>query len=42
MSGKELRDLCTSSDVVRIKGKVVPVHFLTKHHSMKTYWGVEV
>jgi hypothetical protein len=24
------------------KGKAVPVFFVTKHHAMKTYWGVEV
>jgi hypothetical protein len=24
------------------KGKVVPVLFLTEHHGMKAYWGVEV
>jgi hypothetical protein len=23
-------------------GKVVPVLFLTEHHAMKAYWGVEV
>jgi hypothetical protein len=21
------------------KGQVVPVHFLTEHHTMKAYWG---
>jgi hypothetical protein len=25
----------------KVKGKVVPV-FLTEHHSMKAYWGLEV
>jgi hypothetical protein len=24
------------------KGKIVPVIFLTEHHAMKAYWGVEV
>jgi hypothetical protein len=24
------------------KGKVVPLLFLTEHHAMKVYWGVEV
>jgi hypothetical protein len=24
------------------KGKVVPALFLTEHHAMKAYWGVEV
>jgi hypothetical protein len=24
------------------KGKAVPVPFLTEHHAMKAYWGVEV
>jgi hypothetical protein len=24
------------------KGKVVSVLFLTEHHAMKAYWGVEV
>jgi hypothetical protein len=24
------------------KGEVVPVLFLTEHHAMKAYWGVEV
>jgi hypothetical protein len=24
------------------KGKVVPVLFLTEHHAMKAYWGVEL
>jgi hypothetical protein len=24
------------------KGKVVPILFLTEHHAMKAYWGVEV
>jgi hypothetical protein len=24
---------------VNVKVKVVPVLFLTEHHSMKTYWG---
>jgi hypothetical protein len=24
------------------KGKVIPVLFLTEHHAMKAYWGVEV
>jgi hypothetical protein len=23
---------------VRVKGKVVPVLFLTEHHAMKAYW----
>jgi hypothetical protein len=29
---------------ITIKGKrkVVPVFFLTEHHAMKVYWGVEV
>jgi hypothetical protein len=27
---------------VKVKGKVVPVPFLTEHHTMKVYWGVEV
>jgi hypothetical protein len=27
---------------VKVKGKVAPVLFLTEHHAMKTYWGVEV
>jgi hypothetical protein len=27
----------------QVKGKVVPVlFFLTEHHAMKAYWGVEV
>jgi hypothetical protein len=25
-----------------VKGRVVPVLFLTEHHAMKAYWGVEV
>jgi len=25
-----------------VEGKVVPGHFLTEHHAMKGYWGVEV
>jgi hypothetical protein len=28
--------------MVKVKGKVVPVLFLTEHHAMKVYWGVEV
>jgi hypothetical protein len=24
---------------VKVKGKVVPVVFLTQHHAMKAYWG---
>jgi hypothetical protein len=24
---------------VKVKGKVVPVLFLTEHHAMKAYWG---
>jgi hypothetical protein len=24
---------------LNVKGKVVPVLFLTEHHAMKTYWG---
>jgi hypothetical protein len=28
--------------LIKSKGKVVPVLFLTKHHAMKAYWGVEV
>jgi hypothetical protein len=27
---------------VKSKGKVVPVLFVTEHHAMKAYWGVEV
>jgi hypothetical protein len=27
---------------LKVKGKVVPVLFLTEHHAMKAYWGVEV
>jgi hypothetical protein len=27
---------------VKCKCKVVPVLFLTEHHPMKAYWGVEV
>jgi hypothetical protein len=27
---------------VKRKGKVVPVLFLTEHHAMKAYWGVDV
>jgi hypothetical protein len=26
----------------KVKGKFVPVLFLTEHHAMKAYWGVEV
>jgi hypothetical protein len=29
-------------NVVKGKGKVVTVLFLTEHHAMKAYWGVEV
>jgi hypothetical protein len=28
--------------MLRVKGKVVPVIFLTEHHAMKAYWGMEV
>jgi hypothetical protein len=24
---------------VKLRGKVVPVHFLTEHHAKKAYWG---
>jgi hypothetical protein len=27
---------------VKVKGKVVPALFLTEHHAMKAYWGVEI
>jgi hypothetical protein len=27
---------------VNVKGKVVLVLFITQHHAMKAYWGVEV
>jgi hypothetical protein len=26
----------------KVKGKVVPLLFLTVHHAVKAYWGVEV
>jgi hypothetical protein len=26
----------------KVRGKVVPVHFLTEHQAVKAYWGVEV
>jgi len=29
-------------NLVKVKGKVVPVLFLTEHLDMKAYWGVEV
>jgi hypothetical protein len=32
----------TCRDLNPIKGKVVPVFFLTEHHAMEAYWGVEV
>jgi hypothetical protein len=28
--------------MVKGKGKVVPVLFLTEHHAMKAYWRIEV
>jgi hypothetical protein len=28
--------------LVKVKGKIVPVLPLTRHHAMKAYWGVEV
>jgi hypothetical protein len=30
------------TDLVLGKCKVVPVLFLTEHHAMKAYWGLEV
>jgi hypothetical protein len=38
-------DVARSSETlvnVKSKGKVVSIHFLTEHHAMKAYWGVEV
>jgi hypothetical protein len=26
---------------VKVKCKVIPVPFLTEHHAMKAYWGIE-
>jgi hypothetical protein len=44
-SFRSSKAVCHTPDVaisfVKVKGKVVPV-FLTEHHAMKTYWGVEV
>jgi hypothetical protein len=35
--------LClTNNSNKKVKCKVVPVLFLTEHHAMKAYWGVEV
>jgi hypothetical protein len=35
--------LCFSvPGMVKSKGKVVSVLFLTEHHAIKTYWGVEL
>jgi len=28
--------------ICKLKGKVVPVLFLTKHYAKKVYWGVEL
>jgi hypothetical protein len=27
---------------IKVKGKVIPGLFLTKHHAMKAYWGEDV
>jgi hypothetical protein len=43
LKGNNLQFL-DNSKLVKVKGKrkVVPVLFLTEHHAVKVYWGVEV
>jgi hypothetical protein len=36
---KSLAHRSRKHDHNKVKGKVVPVHFLTEHHAMKAYWG---
>jgi len=40
MAEKQLT--CTLDLQYKSKGKVVPMLFLTEHHTMKVYWGVEI
>jgi hypothetical protein len=44
---ESLQDILTNETTVlrgtgKGKGKVVPVLFLTEHHALKVYWGVEL
>jgi hypothetical protein len=31
-----------SSENIRVRGKIVPVLYLTEQHDVKAYWGMEV
>jgi hypothetical protein len=39
---KILDEIWYLESAVKVKGKVVPVLYLTEHHAMEAYWGVEV
>jgi hypothetical protein len=49
MASGKLASLNVSTEVgndlvtkVNVKGEVVPVLFLSEHHTMREYWGVDV